>query len=284
MTLKLKKGEKYLFATDLDGTFLGERNTSLHIKSFEAVKRIKEEGHHFVIATGRSWWWVKMIYDQISSIDATIHFSGAQVYHPHDNSFEEYRSSIKKEIFHKLAKDVDLNKYVEGMTAVGRKHHAYFSKDDDVNQLFFNCYEFIFFLDSRNIDVKKFEKLIRKSIGNNNYIVRVWEYDDHRVEMIISPKGTSKALGLKKLSEYYNIPKENIIYFGDNVNDIEAIEYAGYSYAPSNAKESIKKMVNEVLDLSCSDGAVSKKILDLLGKKNNEKNNFNREQIHKKTI
>jgi len=52
--MKLKKNEKYLFATDLDGTFLSLNDGSMHIANYEAVRKVQETGNHFVIATGRS--------------------------------------------------------------------------------------------------------------------------------------------------------------------------------------------------------------------------------------
>ena len=97
-------------------------------------------------------------------------------------------------------------------------------------------------------------------------MIRAWTFDFSPTEtqIIISPKGTNKATALEKISKYYNVPRKNIIYFGDNVNDIEALKWAGYSFAPSNAKDIAKEAADEVLPLSNNEGAVSKKIIELL--------------------
>ncbi|RKX66935.1 MAG: hypothetical protein DRP42_01925 [Tenericutes bacterium] len=42
--------------------------------------------------------------------------------------------------------------------------------------------------------------------------------------MVFNAKNTSKAIGLQKIADFYDIPKERVIYFGDNINDVEALE------------------------------------------------------------
>lgn len=54
-------------------------------------------------------------------------------------------------------------------------------------------------------------------------------------------KTTSKASALKAIGEYYGIPKERTIAFGDSTNDIEMFEYAAISVAMKNAKGGIHK-------------------------------------------
>ena len=51
---------------------------------------------------------------------------------------------------------------------------------------------------------------------------------------------TSKGSSIKTIAEYYGIPKERIIAFGDAENDKEMFENAHYSVAMVNGKESLK--------------------------------------------
>jgi len=82
--------------------------------------------------------------------------------------------------------------------------------------------------------------------------------------LVISPKETNKAKALMKISKYYKVPQSNVIYFGDNVNDLEALKSAGYSFAPANAQKIAKDAADEVLELTNNEGAVPKKIIELL--------------------
>lgn len=274
MAYKLNKDERYIFATDLDGTFLTELVSSLHIDSFEMARLVKENGHHLVLTTGRSWWWAKMLYEQLGLVDATIHFSGAIVHHPSANDFEEFRTSLSQVVLKDYIAKMDIWSFSTRVSAVGRKFHATWSKGDDLNKLFFNPYEYI--VEWAVDDMSKEEFIERtEAIIGTGYIIRVWNLfnDETRYCAIISPQGTNKALGLEKVAEYYDIPRENVIYFGDNLNDIEALHWAGHSYAVANAKDVAKEAADEILELSCNQGAVPKKIIELIKEQNSNENN-----------
>gem|GEM_PF-2299294 len=79
--------------------------------------------------------------------------------------------------------------------------------------------------DNRKITNEEFTNRIKKVIGNN-FIIRTWSFDSNPYEsqLVISPKETNKAKALMKISKYYKVPQSNVIYFGDNVNDLEALK------------------------------------------------------------
>lgn len=267
LAFKLNKKDRYIFATDLDGTFLHPLNHSLHIKSFEAVQKIKEAGHHFVITTGRSWWWTKSLYDQLESIDASVHFSGAFVHHPHSEDFDTFKQGISQVVIKDLVSKLPIWEYATTIQAVGRKYHATWSLKDDLTNIFFNPYEYIMIIDEDKKNIDEFVKEVEEIIGEG-YFMRVWKSGlnpgTSEKAVVISAQGTNKSEGLKRVAEYYGVPRENVIYFGDNVNDLDALDWAGHSYAPSNATKEAKEHCDEILEESCSNGAVQNKIIQLL--------------------
>ncbi len=266
MTFKLKKDERYIFATDLDGTFLHPLNHSLHIESYDAVQKIKEAGHHFVITTGRSWWWTKTIYDQLESVDASVHFSGAFVHHPHNDDFSTFKQGISQVVIKDMVEKLHVWDCLEMVQAVGRKYHATWNKGDDLSKIFFNPYEYIMIIDEDKITPEELIEKVNGVVGEG-YFMRVWEsmLPGHAFKaVVISPEGTNKSEGLKKVAEYYDVPRENVIYFGDNVNDLDALDWAGHSFAPSNATTQAKEHADEILELSNSEGAVPRKMIELL--------------------
>ncbi len=272
MTFKLKKGEKYIFATDLDGTFLHSLNHSLHIDAYDAVEKIKEAGHYFVITTGRSWWWTQSMYEQLDAVDASVHFSGAFVHHHFDKEFEPFRQGISSVVLKDMVSKLNLWEYTTAVQAVGRKYHASWGKGDDLSKLFFNAYEYIIMVDESKKDVNELIEEITNIIGDG-YLIRIWaglESFKGVAGVVISPGGTTKSDGLKKVSEYYGVPQENVIYFGDNVNDLDALEWAGHAFVPSNAVPDAKERADEILELSCNEGAVPKKMMELLEEANEE--------------
>ena len=64
----------------------------------------------------------------------------------------------------------------------------------------------------------------------------------------------SKAMGLRRLCEYYGIDLSHTIAFGDSMNDLEIIEEAGVGVAMGNALPAIKEAADYVTDPIDKDG------------------------------
>ncbi|NOQ50554.1 MAG: HAD-IIB family hydrolase [Mycoplasmataceae bacterium] len=261
---KLNKKEKYIFATDLDGTFLSEYNCGMSINNYKAVNKIKEAGHHFILCTGRSWWWTKMIYEQLELTDPTIHFSGALTHNTSDLDVKIYRNNIPKEVVKNLVKELNLLEHVVEFIVNGRKKQAQFTLGDDIDDLFFNAYEVIFQLKHGNKH-EELIKIIEKKLGEK-YLIRVWTQSTStkNIDCVISPAETNKSVGLESIAKQLKIPQKNVIYFGDNINDIEALEWAGMSYVMKNGIKEAKDVADEVLLLNNNEAGVAKKIIELL--------------------
>lgn len=67
---------------------------------------------------------------------------------------------------------------------------------------------------------------------------------------------SNKLSQLKKVAEKYNVTSEEIAYIGDDLNDLECIEYCGFSVCPSDADENLKNSVNYVCQSDGGTGAV----------------------------
>ncbi|MFL6562432.1 MAG: HAD hydrolase family protein, partial [Bacillus sp. (in: firmicutes)] len=66
--------------------------------------------------------------------------------------------------------------------------------------------------------------------------------------------------------DFYGIPAERIIAFGDEDNDLEMLEYAGYGIAMGNAIDKVKTIANEVT-LSNEEDGVGQYLAELLNLK-----------------
>lgn len=65
-----------------------------------------------------------------------------------------------------------------------------------------------------------------------------------------------KAVVLKKLCEETGIPLSETAYIGDDLNDLPAIELAGFTACPTDAADAVKEKVDLVLTRRGGDGAV----------------------------
>lgn len=68
------------------------------------------------------------------------------------------------------------------------------------------------------------------------------------------PKGFTKATGIMKVCEYLGIDRADTIAFGDSVNDLEMLEYAGTGVAMGNADERAKAKADYVTSRLHDDG------------------------------
>ena len=65
-----------------------------------------------------------------------------------------------------------------------------------------------------------------------------------------------KLAVLKKVAEKYNASPDEIAYIGDDINDLECIEYCGFTACPADAVEKVKNNCQYVSMLYAGNGAV----------------------------
>ena len=67
----------------------------------------------------------------------------------------------------------------------------------------------------------------------------------------------SKGRGLKFIMDHLALKKEEVIAFGDEENDLPMFTAAGFSAAPSGAKENVKAAANLVIGSNAEDGVAA---------------------------
>jgi Cof subfamily protein (haloacid dehalogenase superfamily) len=70
----------------------------------------------------------------------------------------------------------------------------------------------------------------------------------------IMPRNIDKAHSLKKLLDYMEITKEEMVACGDGFNDVTMIEYAGLGVAMENAQDAVKKAADYIAPANDEDG------------------------------
>ena len=74
--------------------------------------------------------------------------------------------------------------------------------------------------------------------------------------MDCTPHGADKKSAVAFLQEYLGIAPEETCTFGDNINDIEMLKNAGYSYAVANAREEVQAAAKAVCPSYLEDGVL----------------------------
>ena len=77
------------------------------------------------------------------------------------------------------------------------------------------------------------------------------------------PAGCSKSEGLQRVLGELDIPRENSLAFGDSMNDLDMIAYAGVGIAMGNAAEPVKAAADRIT-LPLSESGVAAALADWL--------------------
>ena len=251
---------KKLIAIDLDGTTLNQ-DSMITSKTKETLKKAINAGHHVSIATGRPFRMSHQFYQQLELTTPMINFNGALVHIPNQHWDGERETLINREIaFEILSQKKQLN--LDFIAAENRD--TFFIDSFD----FFD--EKIFassrpgeknLLSPKNLTTNPTSLLVRtdkrfagavsaeltRQFGS--YVdVRTWGGPTAILEIV--SKGIQKAKGVQEIANYLSIDQKDVIAFGDEHNDLELLDYAGWGVAMANGTDQLKGIANDVTPLS----------------------------------
>lgn len=251
---------KKLIAIDLDGTTLNQ-DSMITSKTKETLKKAINAGHHVSIATGRPFRMSHQFYQQLELTTPMVNFNGALVHIPNQHWDGERETLINREIaFEILSQKKQLN--LDFIAAENRD--TFFIDSFD----FFD--EKIFassrpgeknLLSPKNLTTNPTSLLVRtdkrfagavsaeltRQFGS--YVdVRTWGGPTAILEIV--SKGIQKAKGVQEIANYLSIDQKDVIAFGDEPNDLELLDYAGWGVAMANGTDQLKGIANDVTPLS----------------------------------
>lgn len=252
------RGEQYLIALDLDGTLLTDDKKISH-QNKEILAKVIDEGHIVVIATGRSIRSSIDYYYELSLQTPMVNSNGAVVHHPKDKTWGFYHEPIPYQTFQEIVQSS--RSFGVYNIMIERDDTIYFDQyDEEILEIFHAVntdapLDFVI----GEIDQKlthdpttmliyphphQFESLQKHFAKYHGKSIefKTWGPPLNIIE--ITKYGVHKAVGLQKVAEHYKIPQERIIAFGDQVNDLEMIEYAGVGVAMENAIDELKEMAD----------------------------------------
>lgn len=252
-----------LIAADMDGTLL-DSNKNLSPYLFETIKKLKDKEVKFAIASGRQYFNLLKVFEDIREDLVYISDNGSIVYDNQGNSI--YIDEINKDELKKVLSDV---RKAEGMYPIlcGVKS-AYIENENqrflENAQMYYEKLEKVDdLLDVLNKDqickIAVFDmidaqtnayELLKKY--NENLLVSL---SGHEWVDLMNP-GVNKGEAIKKLQENYNISFDETMAFGDYLNDYEMMQSCKYSYAMDNAHPKLKEVCNYSAKSNDDDGVV----------------------------
>lgn len=242
-----------MIVIDLDGTVLNSDGKLLK-DTKKYLKELKDKGYIIVIATGRIYASSLYATDgaefanyiisdtgsccfDLKTSDSifinTIEKKDAMKIFKYYNDDCRYIKICDKNIIYKYSDEVD---------------EYFFTKTTkDFNYILNNC-EYISHISigmKNNSEVNNLSKILKENIQELG--IEVLQDSFSNVKWIeIMPKGCSKYNAIKILSKYLNINNDEIIAFGDSLNDIEMLKKCGQGVALKNALQEVKDAADEV--------------------------------------
>ena len=253
------KEKKYkLIATDFDDTLLRDDKT---VSDYTKNTLLKYKNANFLIVgvTARSLLRCKKVCD-INMFNYLILNNGASIYDV-------------------LSDQIDVIDYINYDTLL-----SIYSKFNSISKNILYCTNDIYYVKERLYDdetsivigddissikdkiVAKITIILTddnlleyymKHINNNYKDIRAFIMQDSKADhkgIMIMPLNINKGYTLKLLGDKTKINLSEMIFFGDSINDIEAIKCVGCSVAMENSFENIKKASKYVTKSNSSDG------------------------------
>lgn len=258
-----------LIVSDIDGTLVKDGENQVNPEIFDVIMRLKREKHiHFAAASGRQAASIEYTFDPIKKEIFYVAENGSYLgcfgrtlflypieRKPAMELICEIRSNPELEVMVGGAKgtylETDNQKFIDWMT---EGYHFHIIRVDDITKV-----------DDEIIKIAAYKKENVQEIAGHFFD----RYQDN-LKITISGdmwldcmrKDVNKGEAVRTLQESLGIAPEETMVFGDQLNDIEMLGRAYYSFAVANARDEVKKAARFQADANVNDGVM--KILKLL--------------------
>ena len=262
---------KRLFISDLDSTLLGSDGT-ISRKTAEIMNRLTDKDIYFTFATARSAYSVVHITAPLNINVPCILMNGVSIYDRDNRQFvkNEYIPVSASEQALKAFEENDVHCfmykicdgiltccYSEITTAVMRsfaevRKNRYNKPFVQYDRLIEHADEDVVYFTTTGEYEKLFPvKQASDSIQGLDSAFYKDTYEDKWYLELFSHKA-SKANGVKYLRERYGF--DEVVAFGDNLNDLPMFEQADVKIAVGNAREEVKAAADHIIGTNDEDG------------------------------
>lgn len=271
--------EKTLFVTDLDGTLLDTKE-KISDFSISTINSLVKKGINFTYATARSFSSAQSVASNLELKLPIVTYNGAFIVDCKTGKPLSIEKFTKKEIdfilgvlkkchispiVYALINGEEKVTYLPQFNNEGR--NFYFSKrkgDKRLNPIqdekdLFNGEIFYFNCIGEKSELEEAASFFVNNRDFNSFFHQEIYRSEYWLE--IMSKNTSKANAIQKLKQKMNL--QEIVSFGDGVNDIPMFEISSQCFAVKNADEKLKKVATQVIQDNNND-AVAKKLQELV--------------------
>ncbi|MCL2472510.1 MAG: Cof-type HAD-IIB family hydrolase [Treponema sp.] len=267
-------GKIKALALDLDGTLLGP-DSLLSERAKTALHNCHKRGIKIIIATGRAIDAVEPFRVSLAAKGPMIYFNGAVVAEMPSGKIIDITLLDKNAAVRCLDLADEMGVYCQVfLPGAGEKPHITLvtEKDAPERNLYYEhtgilaelgdlrdilhrpelpgCVKAMFLAEPEILE--SLRPPLKERFGKSVYVVQTY-----RTFLEVLDARVSKGQGLRTAMEYYSLRKEEVIAFGDEENDLPMFDAAGFSVAPSNAKDAVKAKAKLVTASNAEDGVAA---------------------------
>lgn len=246
---------KKIIFFDIDGTLLTDKKTILS-STKKAVKKLQSQGHEIAIATGRNQKMAKDIIDELG-IENYIVCNGAEGFFHNERA---YFNPLDKGALKRLIKVADANEH----DLVYETAHELKRRNKETNEKIKAGMSYV------GYDVPEYDRKFYQRHDLTQALLFYSEEEKHLYEdgqfpefrfvrwfesgVDVLPVNGSKYETIVSVATAKGFAKEDIIAFGDGLNDYEMISNVGLGIAMGNAEDIVKEVAEIVTDTNNNHG------------------------------
>jgi Cof subfamily protein (haloacid dehalogenase superfamily) len=232
-----------IISVDLDGTLL-KNDSSVSVACIESIRYQKNSGRVIVFNTSRPLKLVPMtLYEEFYN-NYWLLSNGACCIKSGKKIFENLISSgvVKSlvysflSIYKKTFFSIESNNGIYSCFKNKEKCEQFFAKQIDLKELIKKEATKILIIDEGKESIC-FDRLQRLPSNDTKLLVT-----DNNKYIQIMPNSASKLLGVERIVKELHVSLDNVLSFGDDLNDYELIRASGIGVAMGNAHSSVKEV------------------------------------------
>lgn len=261
-----------LIASDMDGTLL-DGHSEVPPETYDLILALREKGVHFAASSGRRFDRLCQFFAPVRDKMDFVAANGAQVYVDGELVDREVFSHLG---IRRLAKTV--GKFESLHMALFDDEKSFLLDDEDkfvreIDKDLPNA-ERIWYLPGPDVSILKISIYCEDGHVMDYAYALSRELGD---EFLFAPSGThwidalqrgvNKATGIEQVMAHHGITRDEVMAFGDSMNDYEIIRFVGTGCAMANGRPALKAVANCVIGYNY-DQAVQgemRKLLESLG-------------------
>ena len=246
---------KYISATDIDGTLFRDDRT-VSVKDMDTLRMLGERGICRVAATGRNYWSFLKLAGEDFPIDYFIFSCGAGIMEwktkkvIYSSCIDEEKTAEVREYLNSVGADFcvcapipdnhfyfpyrtgRLNPALEARCA---KYSSFCMEKDTIKE----SPQFIAVFPEGNYD--EIVSAAAERLPGVGIVRSTSPMDGKSLWLEIYGSGVSKSAGLCRLTELFGTDRQNVMAVGNDYNDADMLEWAGFGYITANSPEVLRK-------------------------------------------